>query len=181
MNKEELLRWIEVYDKSPYNNGIEEELRKKFQENNFITKSDLIQIVKWKFQGKVSWKGDRILKHLDNVDESFIEEISKLSFQYKDDELRLKLFSCIDGIGLSLSSVILAFYVPKNYGILDIHAWRGLFGKESVGLFSNKKHAITFFKKLREISSKTGLSCRDIEKAYFQKDKEGESKSQTQI
>jgi hypothetical protein len=53
---------------------------------------------------------------------------------------------------------------------LDIHAWRGLFGKEPTDIFSNNKQAIKFFNKLREISSETGLSCRDIEKAIFKKD-----------
>ena len=76
--------------------------------------------------------------------------------------------SVIKGVGPATSSVILSFYNPWKYGILDIHAWRELFGeKEPKTLFSNNKYAIKFFKKLREISKQTGLSCRDIEKAYF--------------
>ncbi len=40
MNRDELLYWKNKYDKEEdlYNKGDEEELRKKFQENNFITK-----------------------------------------------------------------------------------------------------------------------------------------------
>lgn len=178
MNKEELLFWKNKYDKEEdlYNKGGEEELRKKFQENNFITKQDLSRIVKWKFQGRLLGRQKRILKLLEDVEESFIEEISKLAFKSKDDEVRLKLFSSIKGVGNALSSVILTFYDPQNYGVLDIHAWRGLFGKEPADIFSNNKQAIKFFKKLREVSSETGLSCRDVEKAIFKKDLD-ESKS----
>jgi hypothetical protein len=178
MNKDELLFWKNKYDKEEdlYNKGDEEELRTKFQKNNFITKEDLIRIVKWKFQGRLKGRQIRTLKLLEGVEESFIEEISKRAFQSKDDETRLKLFSSIKGVGNALSSVILSFYDPQNYGVLDIHAWRGLFGKEPKDVFSNPHQAIKFFKKLREISFETGLSCRDIEKAIFKKDLD-ESKS----
>jgi hypothetical protein len=172
MNKDELFFWKNKYDKEEdlYYQNDEEELRKKFQENNFITKQDLIKIIKWKFQGKLSGRGTRILNLLKDVEESFIEEISKLAFKTKDDKIRLILFSSIKGIGNALSTVILTFYDPENYGVLDIHVWRGLFGKEPNDIFSNHDQAIKFIKKLREISSETGLSCRDVEKAIFKKD-----------
>ena len=178
MNKDELLFWKNKYDKEEdlYNKGDEEELRKKFQENNFITKQDLTKIIKWKFQGRLMGRQKRILNLLNDAEESFIEEISKSALKSKDDEIRLKLFSSIKGVGNALSSVILTFYDPQNYGVLDIHAWRGLFGKEPKDIFSNPRQAIKFFKKLKEISSETGLSCRDIEKAIFKKDLD-ESKS----
>lgn len=172
MNKDELLFWKNKYDKEEdlYNKGDEEELRKKFQENNFITKQDLIRIVKWKFQGRLLGRQKIIIKLLESVEESSIEEISRSAFKSKDDKIQLNLLSSIKGVGNALSSVILTFYDPQNYGILDIHAWRGLFGKEPTDIFSNEKQAIKFFTKLREISLKTGLSCRNIEKAIFKKD-----------
>lgn len=178
MNKDELLFWKNKYDKEEdlYNKGDEEELRKKFQKNNFITKQNLTKIIKWKFQGRLTGRQKRILNLLNDVEESFIEETSKSAFKSKNDEIRLKLFSSIKGVGNALSSVILTFYDPQIYGVLDIHAWRGLFGKEPNDVFSNPHQAIRFFKKLREISSETGLSCRDIEKAIFKKDLD-ESKS----
>ncbi len=176
MNKEELIFWKNKYNEEEdlYNNSCEEELRKKFQENKFVTKDDLVEIVKWKFQGRLSGRQKRILKLLDNVETLLIEEISKLAFRIKDDEVRLRLLSCTNGVGNALSSVILSFYDPQNYGVLDIHAWRGLFGKESKNIFSSEKQAVKFFKKLRDISSETGLSCRDIEKAIFKKEKDSE-------
>ena len=178
MKKEELLFWKNKYDKEEdlYIKGDEEELMERFQEYNFITRSDLTRIVKWKFQGRLLGRQKRILKLLENVEDSFIEDVSRLAFRYGDDEIRLKLLSIIKGVGNAVSSVILTFYDPQNYGVLDIHAWRGLFGKEPRDIFSNHRQAVKFFNRLREISSETGLSCRDIEKAIFKKDYD-ESKS----
>lgn len=172
MGREELLFWKNKYDEEEdlYNKGDEEELRKIFQENNIVIKNDLVRIIKWKFQGGLLGRQKRILKLLEDNEELFIEEVSKSAFKSKDDEVRLKLLSSIKGIGNALSSVILTFYDPQIYGVLDIHAWRGLFGKEPKDIFSNSKQAIKFFNKLREISSETGLSCREIEKAIFKKD-----------
>lgn len=172
MNKDEILIWKNKYDKEEdlYNKGDEGDLHEKFQKNQFITKQDLVRIVKWKFQGRLTGRQKRILNLLADTGDSYIQEVSGLAFKSNKDELRLKLLSSINGVGNALSSVILTFYDPKNYGILDIHVWRILFGEEPTDLFSNHKHAINFFNKLREIASETGLIARDIEKAYFKKD-----------
>jgi hypothetical protein len=113
------------------------------------------------------------LRLLDPVPASYVLDVSILAFTYEDDEIRLKLLRTINGVGTSLSSVILAFYDPQRYGVLDIHAWRGLFGRNEKLDFAQRKHALRFFARLREISAETGLPCRDIEKAYFLKDKAG--------
>jgi hypothetical protein len=111
-----------------------------------------------------------MLKLINEYEDRLIRDLSKLAFKQKKDELRLKILSVIKGVGPATCSVILSFYDPWKYGILDIYAWRELFGeKEPKTLFSNNIHALNFFEKLREISKQTGLSCRDIEKAYFKK------------
>lgn len=179
MNKNDLLFWRDKYNKEEdlYNKGDEEEIGENLRRNNYLTKSDLERIIKWKFQGRLIGRQKRILNLLTPVEESFIKDVSSLAFKSKADETRLKLLSSINGVGNALSSVILTFYDPQNYGILDIHAWRGLFCKEPNDVFSNIKQAVKFFQKLREISKTTGLSCRDIEKAIFKKDLDSSKKS----
>jgi len=177
MDKKEIIFWRNKYDKEEdlYNKGLEEELRKRFQKRKLITKSDLIKIVKWKFQGRLLGRQKRVLNLLKDVKDSFVEEVSGLAFKGKDDKDRLRLLSSIKGVGNALSSVILTFYDPDNYGVLDIHVWRNLFGeKEPPDVFSNPEKAIKFFNKLRDVSSEIGLSCRDIEKAFFKRDLEKE-------
>jgi len=174
MTRKEIIFWRNKYDKEEdlYDKKLERELRKKFQKNKVVEKADLIEIVKWKFQSpRLSGRCMRILSFVDRNEESTIREFSELAFRNKNDETKLNLLCSpnIKGVGNALASVILTFYDPKNYGILDIHAWRELFGEEPQDLFLNRERAIDFFSKLREISSQTGFSCRDIEKALFEK------------
>ncbi len=172
MNKKELLYWKNKYEQEyePYNANVENELRYKFQQNRYVTKEDLKRIIMWKFQGKLLGRQKIFMNKLKIEKDSFIKDVSCLALKQKGDIERLKMLCIINGIGISLASVILTFYDCKNYGILDIHSWRGLFNeKEPKNIFLNK-HAIRFFKRLRKISNKTNLSCRDIEKAFFKKD-----------
>ena len=134
-----------------------------------MSKDDLIKIMKWKFQGRLLGRQKRMLNLFKDFPEEKIIELSKNAFKSDNDELKIIFLSNIPSIKNSLSSVILTFYDPLNYGILDIHSWRELFGKEPKDIFSNKKRVIDFFNVLREISKKTGLSCRDVEKALFKK------------
>jgi hypothetical protein len=171
MNKNEILKWETVYNKEEelYNPGLEEELRTKFQKDKFVTKKDLEEIVKWKFQGRLKGRGKRILNLLNSVEDEFIQQVSKLAFQAEDDKIRLSLLTSIKVVGVALSSVILTFYDPKRYRIIDIHDWQEMFGKEPADLFTDYKHTLKFFAKLRKIADETGLTCRVIEKALFMK------------
>lgn len=174
MKRDKILDYRKKYDeeedKDKNIKDVEEKLRAKFQKNQYITKEDLIRIVEWKFQDRVKGRRKIVLNYLKDVEGFFIEGVSRLVFKLNDDERRLKLLSVIKGIGVALASVILSFYDPQNYGVIDIHAWRELFEvKEPKDLFSNFKHAIKFFNKLREISAQTNLPCRDIEKALFKR------------
>jgi len=171
MDKDSIISWRDRYNKEEdlYNKGDEEELRSKFQENQYITKDDLIRIIEWKFQGRLTGRQKRILKILKPVDNEYIIDISKLVFKVSDDEKRVKLLCIINGVGPAIASTILTFYDPENYGVFDIHAWRELFGKEPKSLFTDIRNVIKFFECLREIGKKTKLPCRDVEKALFKK------------
>lgn len=177
MNRDEILKWKARYDKEEdlYDFGLEARLRDKFQKKRFITKNDLIKIVEWKFQA-LPGRQKRTFNLLASVEDNFIQNVSKLAFQTDDDRTRLSLFCSIRGVGNAISSVILAFFDPNRYGVLDIHDWRELFGKEPQDVFQNRERAIIFFNKLREIASQTGLICRDVEKALFKKNLEESKK-----
>jgi hypothetical protein len=172
MDREKILYWNQKYDDEEdlYNKGDEQELGEKFRQNKFVSKDDLIRIVKWKFQDKVEYRQPKILKLLENVESPYIEDVSRLAFKYQDDKIRIKLLKTIDGVGNALTSVILSFYDHDDYGVLDTHAWKGLFGEKPKDLFTNTKHVLMFFNRIRDISKETGLPCRTIEKAYFKMD-----------
>ena len=137
-----------------------------------MTKEDLIKIHKWKFQGTLMERQKRMLNIIKDVDTETIERLSKEAFNSNKDEERVSLLSKIPSVKNSLSSVILTFYDPRNYGILDIHSWRELFGKEPKDIFSNKQRVLNFFNELRKISIELEFSCREVEKALFKKNLE---------
>jgi len=167
MQKEDIIHWKKKYDDSLYNTGLEKKLRQKFQKNSFVTKDDLKNIIDWKFQRQKGRK-KRFMKMFDRVDSLYVENVTNLVFETEDDKYRLKLLKTMDGIGYSLATVILSFYDPKRYGIFDRHSWRGLTKEESKVNY-NYKNTNKFLEKLRKLSEKYDLPCRDIEKAYFEK------------
>jgi len=171
MDRDTIIFFRDKYDREEdlYTRGDEKELRDRLRKNNYLTKEDLIQIIEWKFQGRLAGRQKRFLRMIEDLDDRLIRNVSKLAFESEDDETRIKLFCVIRGVGTALTSVILAFYDPDNYGIMDIHSWREMFGKEPKNLFTSEKHLIRFLNKLREISVEVSLPCRDIEKALFKK------------
>ncbi len=174
MRKDEILDWKMRYEREqkPGDKKTELELRKKFQSQKFVTKEDLVRVVKWRFRGRLARRRGELLKLIESAGEPHIESRSRAAFRANDDETRLKFLSQIEGVRNILASAVLAFYDPGNYGVLDMGVWRVLFGKEPRDIFVNPERAIEFFEKLREISSRMGLPCRDIEKAIFKKEVE---------
>lgn len=170
MNREEIIFWRDKYDREEdkYVTGTEEELRPKFRENRHATKEDLEKIIKWKFQGRLTGRKQMNLKRLKNVEGWIVEKITGLAFDMPDDRLKLKLLTCIDGVGTSVASVILTFNDPENYGVLDFHVWHGLYNNDKKVF--NEKDCLKYFKDLRAKAREVGLPCRDVEKAIFKKD-----------
>jgi hypothetical protein len=175
INKNQIHYWLNKYRneedlEDSDTKETEEELKKRFKKNKYITKDDLIKIIKWKFQDdRLKGRQKRTLNLIKPIYPHFIENISRLAFKTENEEIRFILLNGIKGVGPSVTSVILSFYDPNNYGVLDIHSWRELFGKEPNDLFSNYKYLSKFLGKLRKLSSKFGMPCRDIEKALFKK------------
>ena len=169
--KEELLEWKRKYDseEDQHNKGDEERIGEKLRKNKFMTKKDFIEILKWKFQGRLLGRQKIMLNVLGDFPTEKIEKISKEAFSSNNNYERLELLSEIPAVQNSLASVILTFYDPENYGILDIHTWRELFGPEPQDIFTNRKKAVGFFKKIQDLAKSNEMTCRDIEKALFKK------------
>lgn len=170
MNREEIIFWRDKYDREEdkYVTGTEEELRAKFRENRHATKEDLEKIIKWKFQGRLAGRQKMNLTRISRVEDWVIKKITGLAFEMPTDKLKLKLLTAIDGVGASVASVILTFYDPDNYGVLDFHAWHGLYNNDKK-IFTEQE-CLRYFKDLRAKAREVGLPCRDVEKAIFNKD-----------
>ncbi len=104
-----------------------------------------------------------------NVPKSNIETTFVRAMTTPDEGLRLKELDELPGIGPAMVSVILTFYDPSKYGVLDIHVWRELFGPEPSGLFQGSRCLMLFLQDLRSIAARHSMRARTVEKALFQK------------
>ena len=172
MTNKEAKYWLDRYNKEEdlYNTDLEVELRRKFQESRVMTKAELFNIVEWKFSANRHRK-IRTKNLLKNINEKDVELISVAVFNMRDDQLRYRLLTAITGIGPAMASTILTFYDPDLYGIYDIHSWRGLMRSKEPKI-SSFKDVKLFWDYLRKEAREVRMSCRDLEKAYFKKDKE---------
>jgi len=170
MNRDEIISWQDKYDREEdkYVTGTEEELGRKFKENRHATKEDLEKIIKWKFQGRLTGRQKMNLTRINRVEDWVIRKITGLAFEMPTDKLKLKVLTAIDGVGASVASVILTFYDPDNYGVLDFHAWHGLYNNDKKIFI--EQDCLRYFKDLRVKAREVGLPCRDVEKALFKKD-----------
>jgi hypothetical protein len=173
MDKDEILNWNAKYDKEyPKWTAKEKELGDKFRKTKTLTKADLREIVWWKFEWLVG-RRERVLKLIEKNSDKEIEVCNQVfGLTLLEDKFRIGILDNLHGVGPALSSVVLTFYDPKNYGVFDIHVWREFFGKEPKGLFSTSEYYIKLLSELRTIGNKYDLNARTVEKAYFTKNYE---------
>mgnify|MGYP000315347953 CR=1 FL=1 len=174
--KKELLSWAERYNKeegTTYDLKTEKEIGDRLRFKLELSKEDLKEIVRWKFQeNRLKGRRLKVLRMLENVDDTLIKNISRKALTAQSDYERIHLLRTIHGVGLALASVILTFYDPKNYGVFDTHVWRELFGKEPKGLFNNPAYLFRVLLELRRIAKNVGLDVRTVEKALFKRNLE---------
>jgi len=126
-----------------------------------------MRMVGWKFESLPGSKG-LILRRVSSVGEQEISETFHRALDAYCEETRISELLRLPGIGPAMASVILTFYDPKKYAVLDIHVWRELFGKEPKNLFQGPKCLLKFLQKVRMIAGMHGLAARTVEKALFQ-------------
>ena len=181
MEREEIINWSNRYDKEEdLYNKIEDEIGETIRKQRFLTKENLIEIIKWKFQGRLLGRQKRILNLIQDISEEEIEAVTKEIFSIEDDVLRLEKLMTLRGIGIALSSVILSFYNPQKYYVYDIHVYDEIFGTNAQSrpnnMFSDTKYFFDILGKIREMSENYNLPVRLIEKALFKKNLEESKK-----
>ena len=168
--REDILKWCQRYheNEDSFNRGLEEQLRGKFQEQKCGTYDDLQAILRWKF-AEMPGRLKRELNLLSTVSPDLAQDATHQAFALTDDSDRLRQLRRIRGVGIAVASVILSFYDPQNYGIIDIHSWRELFGKEQKPF--NESDFLRFTEAVRRLARDHGLPARDVEKALFHKNR----------
>ena len=119
------------------------------------------------------WKLDRVL-------DVQSETIKKLQSVATDPDLRVdsaetrslieELLEC-QGIGLPMASTILKFLRPDVFPIIDVRAWRAMYGKKGyfnqASVKQNIDHYLTYASRVRSIAEQTNRPLREIDEQLY--------------
>jgi hypothetical protein len=170
MDKAAFLMWSRKYDKSfGWQAQRERELGAKFRKAKALTCGDLAQVVEWKFKDEPE-KKTRTLALVARNDEATVNRLSSqaLSIPSCEDNYRMNCLTLLEGINPVLASVILSFFDPKQYCILDIGVWKALLGNPPPNMFATQNY-LKLLEAIRKTAAKQNLDVRVIDKALYKK------------
>jgi len=162
--------WSRKYDKAfGWQAQRERELGYRFRKAKTLTLADLAQVVEWKFREEPE-KKTRVLELVSRNNEATVNRLSSqaLSIPSCEDAYRMTCLTLLEGISPVLASVILAFFDPKQYGILDPAVWRALLGNPPPNLLTTQNY-LKLLTAIRKTAAKHNLDVRVIDKALYKK------------
>ncbi len=170
MDKADFLTWSRKYDKAfGWQAQRERELGAKLRKNKSFAVADLAAVVEWKFK-EDSEKKTRTLSLVTHNEESTVSRLSSqaLSIPRCEDSYRMNCITLLEGVTPVLASIILTFFDPKQYCILDAFTWKALLGNPPQNMFSTLNY-IKLLEAIRKTAAKQKLDVRVIDKALFKK------------
>jgi hypothetical protein len=165
---EDIKKWISKFEKNINSSDIEFEQKMglSLRQNNELTKEQLLSIIEWKYKTQKHYY-TRILKLVENLEDIEIREITHAALKLSNDYYKLTLLSAIPGVGPALSAIILSFYDPHNYGILEREVWDQLFPEKKVDVTINGY--IKYIERLRNLSRDLRVPVRIVQQALLAK------------
>ena len=170
MDKADFLTWSRKYDKAfGWQAQRERELGAKFRKNKALTVADLGSVVEWKFRDD-SEKKARTLALVARNDEANVNRLSSqaLSIPGCEDGYRMNCITLLEGVSPVLASIILTFFDPKQYAILDTYTWKALLGNPPPNMLTTQNY-LKLLEAIRKTATKQKLDVRIIDKALFKK------------
>ena len=170
VDKADFLLWSRKYDKAfGWQAQRERELGSRFRKAKVLTTADLAQVVEWKFKDD-SEKKERVLALVTRNDEATVTRLSSqaLSIPSCEDAYRMNCLTLLEGISPVLASVILTFFDPKQYSILDTAVWKALLGNPPPNLLTTQNY-LKLLATIRKTAAKQNLDVRVIDKALYKK------------
>jgi hypothetical protein len=170
VDKADFLMWSRKYDKAfGWQAQRERELGSKFRKNKALTCKDLASIVEWKFKDDTEKKA-RSLEFVARNDEANVGRLTgqALSVPGCEDSYRMNCLTLLEGVSPVLASIILAFFDPKQYCVLDTHTWKALLGNVPPNMQTTQNYLV-LLSVIRKSAAKQKLDVRIIDKALFKK------------
>jgi hypothetical protein len=118
------------------------------------------------------WKSPRSMRWVEGNSAEYVEEITRLALSARTERARIEVLTNLDGVGWPTASVILHFFHPDPYPIIDFRALWTL--NMAVPSRYNFEHWKTYLDLCRDIANQTGLDMRTLDKALWQFSKENQ-------
>jgi hypothetical protein len=160
--EDKLIIYSNRYD---YNSDIDISiLADKGKRNRYLEYSDFLKICEWKTPRSKPLCSKNEMK--------MVNECTKISLTTEVERLRIEILTLLSGVSWPTASTILHFCHGDRYPILDFRAlW-------SLGIAKVPNYDFTFWMDYvafcRELSEKTSLDMRTIDKALWQYSKENQ-------
>lgn len=166
MDADEILDLAEAYDwgDDSAHHKTEQNLHERLQEQEYITKAQLEEVIEWKL-GNQGGRPGKNIERLNRTSDEFVRLVSKAALVADDPKVQVKTLDSIPGIGFATATVVLGFYDPEHYAVGDRYILDMLFGE-------NKQLGATDYPRILnalEDRNPGGLDLRTVEKAYYQK------------
>lgn len=140
------------------------EISKSAKEKNYLTKDEFLKIC--------AWKTPRSKPKCASNSKEYIEEITKIAFTTKSDQLRIEILTLLNGVGWPTASTILHFCHVKEFPIID---FRALF---SLSIEVPNKYEYSFWNDYtlycRKLGEDLNLNLRTIDRGLWQYSKENQ-------
>jgi len=116
------------------------------------------------------WKAMRSAGYMEENTPEYVQEITGIALQAKEERVRIEVLTLLDGVGWPTASVILHFFHKDPYPILDFRAlW-------SLSLEVPNEYDFTFWwtyvECCRQLANESGLTMRRLDQALWQYSKE---------
>lgn len=183
MQLQEVSEWLQKYNSKNESFDLEKEIEDMIRQKNFLTKEDLIKIVKWRFPKGSGKNRERAINSLEQMDGSEIEKITGDAFEMEEESKKIRKLCKIKGVGISLASCILTFHNPKKYCVFNTHVYDEIFKIETrpSNFFSLPDYYLEMLDEIRKFADKYDLTVRDVGKALFKKNCEERKSNTTRI
>ncbi len=183
MQIQEVSEWLDKYNSKNESFDLEKEIETIISQKNFLTKEDLIKVVKWKFYKGLEKNRERAINFLEQMNGSEIEKITREAFEIEEESKKIRKLCKIKGVGISLASCILTFHNPERYCTFNTHVYDEIFKIETRpnDVFSTPDYYLDMLNEIRKFSEKYNLKVRDVGKALFKKNCEESKSNNTRI
>ena len=130
-----------------------------------ITVDDLRRIALWKLD-RVLEVNDETIQNLQTIANS-----DNIKFNSSFSKETIEMLVNSDGIGFPMASAILKFIRPDIYPIIDVRAYRALYGKKiSYSQYTLSKY-LDYCEKIYEISKYMNLKINEVDEQLYMFDK----------